>query len=245
MGAFPAASTTGVPSGVALTPTGGLTITQPGAVVNGLDITGPVVVRAAGVTIRNSRIKGSGDDAFCVQTQGAGTLTIEDSEISGGCENGIGFDDWTARRVEIRGTFGDGVKLGSDVLLEDSWIHDLAPAAGAHADGGQVQSGVTDTVVRHNTIDLATTSRANAALFLAPDLGPTTNGPLIIENNKLNGGNYTVFCVDGADGRYVIRSISIRGNHFGDNFTYGRSNVNVPILQSANVVDSTGAALTL
>lgn len=133
------------------------------------------------------------------------------------------------------------MKLGSDVLLEDSWIHDLAPAPGAHADGGQVQSGVTNTTVRHNVIDLGSTPAANAALFLAPDLGPSTNGPLVIEGNRLNGGNYIVFCVDGANGRYLIREISFTGNRFGNDFRYGRSNVNVPISHADNVIESSGA----
>lgn len=240
---WPGADSTGVPAGVTLTPSGSMTITQAGAVVDGKDIAGTVVVRAANVTIKNSRIKGSG--AYCVQTQSGGSVTIEDTEIIGGCENAIGFDNWTARRVEVRGTYGDGVKLGSNVLLVDSWIHDLAPASGAHADGGQVQGGVTNTVVRHNVIDLGSTPRANAALFLAPDLGPSTNGPLTIEGNKLNGGNYIAFCVDGNNGQYHIKNITIRDNRFGNTFTYGRSRVNEPITQSGNVVDSTGAPLTL
>jgi hypothetical protein len=239
---WPGADNTGVPAGVTLAPSGGLTVTQAGTVIDGKDITGNVVIKAANVVNQNSRIKGSG--AYCVQTL-SGSVTIEDTEIIGGCENAIGFDNWTARRVEVKGTYGDGVKLGNNVLLQDSWIHDLAPASGAHADGGQVQGGVTNTVIRHNVIDLGSTPRANAALFMAPDQGPSTNGPLIVEGNKLNGGNYILFCVDGNNGQYHIKNITISGNRFGNTFTYGRSRVNEPVTQSGNVVDSTGAAMTL
>lgn len=242
-GAWPGADNTGIPAGVSLTASGGITVTQAGTVIDGKDITGSVVVRAANVVIKNSRIKGS--STYCVQTQNGGSVTIEDTEIIGGCENAIGFDGWTARRVEIRGTYGDGVKLGSNVLLVDSWIHDLAPASGAHSDGGQVQSGVTNTTVRHNVIDLGSTPQANAALFLAPDLGPSTNGPLTIDGNKLNGGNYILFCVDGNNGQYHIKNIGITNNRFGNTFQYGRARVNEPVTQAGNVVDSTGAALTL
>jgi hypothetical protein len=222
-----------------------MTITQANTVVDGKDITGTVYVRAAGVVIKNSRLRGTGSSYYCIQTQNGGSVLIEDSEIVGGCENAIAFDNWTAKRVEVTGTFGDGVKLGSNVLLQDSWIHDLKPSASAHADGGQVQYGVRNTVVRHNVIDLGSTPRANAALFLAPDQGPSTDGPLVIDGNKLNGGNRIISVLDGDYGKYFIRNISVTNNRLGDKFTYGRSSVNVPITQSGNVIDSTGAPYSL
>jgi hypothetical protein len=200
------------------------------------------VVRAPNVTIKNSRISGGGNQCVYVQS---GNLTIQDSEVIGNCENGIGFDSWKAYRVEIRGSYGDGVKFGSNVTLQDSWIHDLAPASGAHADGGQMQSGLTNLVIRHNVIDLGSTPRANAALFLAPDQGPSTNGPVTVDNNQLNGGNYIVYSVDGNNGQYIVKNMSFTNNRFGSTFTYGRSRVNVPITQSGNVIDSSGAAYSM
>ena len=32
----------------------------------------------------------------------------------------------------------------------------------------------------------------NAALFIAPDLGPSSPGPVLLERNYLDGGGYTV-----------------------------------------------------
>ena len=55
--AYPDANCTGVPAGTTLTPSGGLTITTAGTVIDGRDITGQVVVNAPNVTIRNSRIR--------------------------------------------------------------------------------------------------------------------------------------------------------------------------------------------
>jgi hypothetical protein len=241
---WPDASNTGVPDGVSLTASGSITVTAANTVIDGKNITGGVLIKAANVTIKNSRIAGSAGGASCVFVQ-SGSVTIQDSEIVGNCENGIGFDNWKAIRVEVRGTYGDGVKLGSNVTLQDSWIHDLAPASGAHADGGQVQGGISNTVIRHNVIDLGSSARANAALFIAPDLGPNSNGPLTIDGNKLNGGNFVMYCVDGNNGQYLIKNITITNNRFGAKFTYGRSNVNVPITQSGNVIDATGAAYNL
>ncbi|HEX7805699.1 MAG TPA: hypothetical protein VF413_06010, partial [Cellulomonas sp.] len=129
--------------------------------------------------------------------------------------------------------------------LQDSWIHDLTPASGAHADGGQMQSGVTNLVVRHNVIDLSNVANANSALFLAPDLGPSAPGPVTIDGNWLNGGNYTLFCVDGNNGQYFVQNIAITSNKFGRVAQYGPDRINVPITQSGNVWADTNAALGL
>ncbi len=238
---MPGAGSTGVPAGTSLSPSGGIVVTQANTVIDGMDVSGSITVRASGVVIKNSRIHGTG--SYGVYTQ-SGSVTIYDSEIYG-FENAIGFDNWTAVRVNIHGTYGDGVKLGSNVTLQDSWIHDLTPAAGAHSDGGQMQSGVTNLVVRNNVIDLASTPNANAALFLAPDLGPSTAGPVTIEGNWLDGGNYTLFCVDGNNGQYLVGNMKFLGNKFGRHSSYGPSRVNVPITQSGNVWADTGAALSL
>ena len=220
-----------MPAGVSLKSSGALTITTANAVIDGLDISGSVEVRAANVVIRNSRIHGTGPWGVYVRS---GSLTITDSEIYGGFENALGYDNWTALRLNIHGVGSDGVKLGSNTRLEDSWLHDFTPTPDAHADGGQLQAGETNIVVRHNTIDLATSKNANAALFIAPDLGPSAPGPLLIENNYLNGGNFTVQIVDGNWGQYFLDNITLRNNVFGRNSQYGPLRTNVPVTTSNN-----------
>src|SRR5262249_23250151 len=54
---WPDASNTGVPAGTTLTPSGSLTITQAGAVIDALDVTGSVTVDAPNVTIKRTRIR--------------------------------------------------------------------------------------------------------------------------------------------------------------------------------------------
>ena len=224
----------GVPPGVQLTSSPGLTITTPGQVIDGLDIAGPVEVRAPGVLIRNSRIRGSGSGHGIYVRDGS--VTVEDTEISG-FANGISHSNWTARRVDIHSMTADGVKLGSNVLLEDSWIHDLTPAPRAHADGGQVQSGVTDTVVRRNSIEVGS---ADAALFIAPSLGPSSAGPLILQQNYLDGGTFTVQIVDGDYGAFFIDDIRFRDNSFGEQHRYGTHRLNVPVSWSGNTMFGSG-----
>ena len=241
--AWPGAGTTGVPAArrATLRPSGSVTVTTPGAVIEGLDVTGEVLVRAPGVVVRDCRI--TSDSLYAVQVL-SGDVTVSDSELVGGSVAGIGFDHWSALRVDVHGSHGDGVKLGSHTLLQDSWVHDLVPDPGAHADGGQLQGGETDVTIRHDRIDVAGAD-TNAALFLAPDLGPDGAGPVTIEDNLFGGGNYTVFMVDGGNGTYHQRGYRVRGNRFLRTARYGPVRVNEPAasidLWSGNVWDDTGA----
>ena len=237
----PPPGSVGVPAGTVLRPVGAMVVTSPGQVVDALDVAGGIDVRAKGVVIRRCRVVGSGPCAIWVRD--GGSVVVEDSEVTG-AENGIGFDNWTARRVLFTGQYGDGVKLGSNVKLEDSVIRDLRPAAGAHADGGQLQFGAVNLVIRRNTIDLGTTPDANAALFLCPDQGPSTDGPILVEGNYLNGGNYTLALLDGANGAYHVRNVTIRGNRFGPDHAYGTHNVNEPCAWTGNT-DMAGRPLSL
>jgi hypothetical protein len=240
---LPDATNTGVPAGTVLTPWGGGTITAAGTVISGRDITGTVTIAASGVIIKNSKIHISGGSYDVLVTNGS--LTIQDSELYGNpTGSAIGFDNWTGIRLNIHNMPDDGVKLGSNVLLQDSYIHDFACEAGAHADGGQMQSGVTNLTVRHNTIlsKSLTATGTNSALFIAPDQGPSTNGPVTITGNLMSGGNYTVYIVDGNNGQYFVQNISLTNNRFVRNTaTYGPADINVPVSKSGNVWDDNNA----
>jgi len=242
--AFPDASCTGVPAGTKLTPSGRLTVTTPNTVLDALDITGDVLIQASGVKITRSRIHGN---AFFGVRVVSGDVTISDSELFGFSEAAMTYSNWTAIRVNIHDVGSDGVKFGTNTLLADSWLHDFAPTEGAHADGGQLQAGERNIVVRHNRIDARSRSGStpgNAALFIAPDLGPSSDGPLLIEQNHLDGGNYTLYCVDGGDGKYFLGHITIRDNRFGRNAQYGPLRINVPATVSGNAFADNGQPVT-
>jgi hypothetical protein len=233
----PGPSNTGIPNGVTLTPATGLTVTTPNQVLDGLDIRGGVRIDAPGVQIRNSRITGDDYNGILVES---GSVTVTDTEISG-FENAISGDGWTAMRVNIHSVTGDGVKLGSDVTLQSSWIHDLTPGPGAHADGAQMQDGVTNLVVAGNAIEVSDAD--NSALFLSPDLGPSTDGPVTVTGNWLDGGGFTLFCVEGDGGAYTVRNIAITNNRFGSSWGYGPVRITVPVTFTGNV-DASGVPLS-
>jgi len=238
----PGSSSTGVPAGTTLTAyTGPLTITTAGTVIDAKDITGALVIRAKGVTIRNSKIHDDPRAVAGVYVEDSGSATITDSEIYN-FQVGITYSNWTAVRVDLHDLSFDGVKIGSNVRLQDSWVHSPKPSADAHWDGGQVQAGVTDTVIQGNYIDVGA-GDANSALFLTPDLGPSTAGPLTVKDNWLDGGNFTLAVLDGDGGKYYISAITVTGNRIGRGGRYGPANVKVPVTWSGNVWDDTGTTI--
>lgn len=220
----------GLPDGTQLHTLTGMTITQAGTVIDGADIVGGVRVQADNVVIRNSKIDGQGMAGVLVQS---GSLILEDTTITG-FDTSVGGDNYTATRVEVTRGFSDGFKIGDNVTIQDSWCHDMTPAEGAHADCGQVQSGIRNATIRRNWFDVGNVD-GNAALFMAPDLGPSSPGPLVVENNVLGGGNFTLQCVDGDNGNYFIDDITIRNNEFLRNSNYGPMRINVPATVSGNV----------
>ncbi|MDD9205819.1 right-handed parallel beta-helix repeat-containing protein, partial [Georgenia sp. 10Sc9-8] len=152
----PGPDSTGVPAGTVLeVHHGDLDIREPGTVIDGLDVRGYVRVRAEDVVIRNSVIRGGTagrQDGLIKVIDGGASLLIEDSELAAADPNpGIdGLKGWniTARRVNIHSVIDGGHFWGSNVTVENSWIHDLLHyrndpnhSDGSHDDGIQIQQG--------------------------------------------------------------------------------------------------------
>ena len=180
-------------------------MTTAGAVIDAKDINGTVTIAAPNVTIKRSRFTGTGQDyAMYVRS---GNVTVQDSEISGGYYTaGIAFDNWTGVRAQRPQPPDDGFKLGSNTLLQDSWIHDFTPEAGAHADGVQMQNGVTNGTIVHNTIDITRQLRHSSS---PPTSAPPPTARSRSSDNILGGGNYTLYVVDGNNGQYYVQNITV------------------------------------
>jgi hypothetical protein len=188
---LPGASDTGVPAGVKLTKSEGLTVTQAGAVIEGKDLPW-VTVEAPNVTIRNSRIHGS--SSWLVHSKSSG-LVIEDSELDGEGHNNtaIGSGSFTLRRIDITGT-ENGLDIGTgNVTVLDSYIHDLTTRNGAHTDGAQISEGAHDIVIRHNTIrpNQDRVWRSTSAIIMWNE-GGEQNARVWIEGNLLDGTGASV-----------------------------------------------------
>jgi hypothetical protein len=193
-GVFPNPASTGTPAGwrPAATHDGGLTIGQPGAVIENMLITGDVTVQAPNVTIRRSRVHGTISNSS--RGQEFGGLLIEDVEI--GPDSGVDTDStdgavgtygYTARRVEIHNMV-DGFRVaGDDVRIEDSYVKvGQIPGECPHYDGTQGYYGGSNVVVHHNTID-DRGQCVNGAVFFAD-----SSEHADVQGNLLLGGGYSI-----------------------------------------------------
>jgi len=191
---YPDATNTGIPAGTALRASSSVTADKAGQVIAGLNITGEINVVAANVTIRNTRITGSGDYVIIVR-DGADNLTIQDTEIQTpagtpqdiGCILNVGSAKPRILRVNIHGCSA-GVSSGGG-LVQDSYIHDMAQIPGLSHDVGVASNFGGSMSVIHNTI-LNQLSQTAAVAFYQ-DFGPQSND--LVQNNLLGGGGYCVY----------------------------------------------------
>jgi hypothetical protein len=236
---WPGPLNTGVPAGAALAPSGPLTVTTPGAVISGLDVDGGIDVQASHVTIKRTRVRGAGLWLIRVGDGVTGTR-IEDTEVDGldstADSVAIGWHGFTAIRLNVHGT-EDGFRLEDDVTVRDSWIHDLYACSSCHNDGLQ-STGGSNITIKHNTISWP--HESNSCVFLKSDLG--TIDHVLVEDNLLDGGGYTVYSVHG-DRYGAPTDVVFRNNRFGRDFVYGVKALDGSPAWVANVWDDTGAAV--
>lgn len=209
--AYPSASCTGVPAGTSLTVVNGdMTISAANTVIENKDIRGCVDVNASGVIIRKSKIAA---DCFYVvyRHSSSGTaLLIEDSEVTCNNNNGTGIGDTgiTVRRVNIHGC-ENGFDLDGDIIIQDSFIHDLTQTGSdPHTDGIQITPVGHNITIQHNTIYGFSGSINGTSAIIQPDAAITN---IVIKENLVAGGAYTIYCR--ATGSYGS-TFQLINNHF-------------------------------
>jgi hypothetical protein len=252
-GGRPSAGNTGVIAGTALTVlTGDQTLAADNAVVANADIRGYVRITGRNVTIRNSIVRGGAARCSAAVIQVEGSALIEDVEIApaspNACLDGVWATATTLTRVNIHGTV-DGVKAGNDVVVQDSWIHDLAHYSAGAPGGGQTVNDAVDTrgkrriTLRHNVLHAGPSG--NAAYQVTQEGG--ASGDLRVENNWLDGGLCILNFAHRGGGPTPLTGIAVVNNRFGRG-----SKFVCPILvstqttlstNSGNVWDDTGAAI--
>ncbi len=221
-GGWPDATNTGVPAGVTLTPSGDIVITQAGTVISGLDIHGTVTIDAPNVTLMNCKVT---SPSFFIVNIAAGVTgaVVQNCEI-----NGVGSGNDGSCGINGHGTFignniynvENGINVTGSSVIENNYIHGLQASGSPHYDGIQIDGGVSNISVSHNTVinDFGQTS----AVIIDNFWGPTSN--ISVDNNLLVGGGYTVYD-DAHFNSSPITGVSFTNNHLASG-QYGTTDFN-------------------
>lgn len=234
---FPGPNNTGATSSTT-TLNGNQVFTTTGAKIVNTRINGCVEVRAANVTLQNVYINAPAS-CFWVLNNFSTGLQVIDSTITGNGGNGtcVGSSGLSLLRVELTGC-ENGLNVSGTTTVTDSWIHDLTTANGAHTDGAQFNQGASSILFQHNTIAVAAPGGTSA--IISWDEGGAQNTNVMIANNLLSGGTYTLYCP-----RQNTTNYRVVNNRFGT-FEFGYANSCIPghvTEWSGNVKDSNGTVL--
>jgi hypothetical protein len=235
-GGFPDATNTGVPAGVTLTPSGGIHVTTPGAVVSGMAFDDTVYIDANNVTLKNCTVK-SGAFYDVKIKDGLTGVVVQDCEIDNRGTGGQG--------IHGPGTFlrnniyhcSDGIDVGGgdNTVIQDNYVHDMAGPSDAHFDTIQADGGYSTLTIRHNTL---INEFGQTSAVMVDDYWGSIHG-VIIDNNRLIGGGYTVYA--GSWNGNEVTGIQVTNNRLGRGY-YGYADIaGGGITWSGNVDDVTGA----
>jgi hypothetical protein len=242
---FPDATTTGVPAGTQLTKYNGtLVVTTPGAVIEGLDITGGVIIQAPNVTIKNCVI--TSNQWYVVLfdwSTNSSNGTVENCEIYGSGSNIAPGNHGVVGGHLVEGNNIHDVEQGiapeSGSTIQGNYVHDLNnPQSDPHYDGILILGNSSNITITGNTI-INQHTQTDAIMIQNPQ-GPVSN--IIVDNNKLIGGGYTVYS-DASHSNSPITGVQITNNDIGRGL-YGPVYFtgNTPVY-SGNIDDTTGQLL--
>lgn len=237
---FPDATTTGY-KGTLTAYAGPTRITTP-TVIEGKRITSPLVITASAgaVTIRNCLLRSDG--YWLILNDEGARLIVEDTELDGTPGNGdsaVAGYNYTLTRCNIHHCV-DGVKAGSNVVIQDSWIHDLLiQGADPHNDG--IQSlGTTSLKILRNRIIVK--DGATSCVILSTGSASAMKN-ILIEGNLFAGGAFCVYggYEAGRDDLEKIGNITIANNRISTQIfprggAYGPfTSVSSPVALTGNV----------
>jgi len=200
-------------------------------------INGCTEVRGANITFRNVLFNGNGC-FYAVRNFSTG-LQVFDSEATCGGANGTAFveSNISLTRVDIHDC-ENGLSVTSNVSVQDSWIHNMVTANGAHTDGMQINQGATNITFRHNTVLIPAPGGTSA--IISWNEGNPQQQNVAIDRNLLSGGTYTLYCP-----REGTSDTRVTNNRFGvHQYGYSERCTGTHVSAwSGNVVDATGAIL--
>jgi hypothetical protein len=238
---WPDETNTGVPADVTLTPSGDLVITKAGAVVSGLDILGTVQINAPNVTLKNCKVTAANWSVVKIATGVTGTV-VQNCEINGrgssGADGSCGINgEGTFLNNNIYNV-ENGINVTGSSSIQGNYIHGLLAPGSPHYDGIQIDGGVSNVNINHNTI--INDHGQVSAVMIDNGFGAISN--IVVENNRLIGGGFTVY----SDGQFrdaVISGVAFINNRLRKGYWGYHSFVkNAPVWRG-NVDDRTSRPL--
>jgi hypothetical protein len=220
---YPGTRDTGVTDCSALEPAGGKTITR-GETVEGLDITGQVVVDASGVKLNDDCVEVDGgeeaESAAVVLENGASDFTISNSTVRGLNTTSESIEEALRNNYSNPGATAIKDRLeGCSECLHQTWTLDesyvdadgekLADESGrAHAEDWWFDSGT----IGANDDTLLNPSKQTAVIF-AESGGSECENHETVTNSLLAGGGYMLYLCTHSTGAGTS-SIDIKHNRF-------------------------------
>jgi len=218
---------------------GPLMITKSGTVLDGVDITGAIVIAANNVTIRNSRIR-SNTDWYAVRQYpefyGLKLQYVEISALPGAVPDQALSAGKNALldHVYIHG-MQRGVYVTSGMTISNSYVDDFVNNSDSHAQAILALGQANHVRIFNNVLGCGT-NMCTAAVSVFPERG--SNNDWVIDSNVLNGGAFAVYLgYSPQNGEKPNTNIRFTNNIFGTKY-WPNSGEYGPVASWSNVASN-------
>lgn len=190
---FPDVNTTGVQSGIILTPqSGDWTISTPGVYENKHNTGGSVIINANNVTLRNCRCEvnssASGSSTVIYVNPGKTGVIIEYCEVTANGVEGVkgiwpdGANGTEIRYCDVSGCEDCVFSFANNLYIHDNYFHDQANV-GADPHMDSVQLVGIGNIVEHNT--MVATFNQNSIFAIGDNVA---SNDITVNNNLMRSG---------------------------------------------------------
>lgn len=238
----PDASNTGVPAGTVLTNYTGSCSIPAGTTIDSKTINCSTLSTGTNVTITRSKIIGN---AFSVIRPGSG-FKMTDVELTCGRADGSyginGGNGATYTRLNVH-LCENAIEPGNDVILQDSWIHDMEAQSAGHNDGVSIDGAHSNVKILRNNINMNQRSGCSGcgtptSAIMVDNWPSGSLTGIVIDGNWVTGGQFVQYF----DTQFSSGTINatLTNNKFGQgNFGLcNKSNTKVTLSQSGNTPQS-------
>jgi hypothetical protein len=204
-----------------LSASGGMTISTAGQTVQGMNITGQVIINAPNVTLSHDCIDASGSgasgSAAVIIEPGGKNALIESSDVFGANADSESVEEAIRTNHADMNTTADhdyiyncGECIHGAAKLTNSYVDANASINEDHYEDIYDGGGGGPLIVEHNT--MLNPHDQTAVVFASVDFGDQTT--ITIANNIMAGGDYVLYGGGSGGGGNVLGPVTVSGNRF-------------------------------